>query len=68
MMEEFVEKHNLTIFVRLFVLHSQISFKEQADVFKSPHRNTIDNILATNIAESSVTIPQLYLVIDTVIR
>ena len=67
-MEEFLEKHDPTISVWFFVLHSQIPFDEQADAFKPPHRNTINIILATNITESSVTIPRLYLVIDTVIR
>ena len=67
-MEEILEQIDLTVSVRLFVLHSQIPFEEQADAFKPPHTNTINVILATNTAESSVTIPRLYLVIDTAIR
>ena len=49
---------------RLFVLHSQVPFEDQKEAFDRPLGNLVHVILATNIAESSITLPQLRLVIN----
>ncbi|XP_024080639.1 probable ATP-dependent RNA helicase spindle-E [Cimex lectularius] len=45
-------------------LHSSVTFDEQIKVFKLPPRRTRKIILATNIAESSITVPDVKYVID----
>ncbi|KAJ7352991.1 hypothetical protein OS493_032930 [Desmophyllum pertusum] len=45
-------------------LHSQITTQEQADVFQKPRDNYRKVILSTNIAESSITVPDIKYVID----
>ncbi len=47
-----------------FVLHSQVPLEEQTEVFSDPPPNKVHIILATNIAESSLTLPKLRLVIN----
>eukprot|EP00731_Ephydatia_muelleri_P020454 Em0013g181a len=48
----------------LFMLHSQIPLQEQRAAFAVPPADRVHLILATNIAESSVTLPRLSLVIN----
>ena len=48
----------------MFILHSQIPFEEQKEAFQSPRQNKTHIILATNIAESSITLSNLRMVIN----
>ena len=56
--------NNLNIIdnIEFFVLHSQINEEEQDKVFKPIQKRKI--VIATNIAESSITIPNIDFVID----
>ena len=49
---------------RLFVLHSQVPLEDQREAFIDPPPNLTHVILATNIAESSITLPKLRMVIN----
>ncbi|PFH36294.1 hypothetical protein BESB_044860 [Besnoitia besnoiti] len=49
---------------RIFVLHSSISRDEQEEVFSPPPSDTVHVVLASNIAESSLTLPAVRIVID----
>lgn len=53
-------KHHLT----LIPLHSTITIDEQSRVFEKPQRSFRKVILSTNIAESSITVPDIKYVID----
>ena len=48
----------------VFVMHSQVPFEDQKEVFRPPPPNKAHVILATNIAESSITLPKLRTVIN----
>ena len=48
----------------VFILHSQVPFEDQQQVFRAPPPDVIHVILATNIAESSITLPKLTLVVN----
>ena len=48
----------------VFVMHSQVPFEDQKEVFRPPPPNKAHIILATNIAESSITLPKLRMVIN----
>ena len=48
----------------VFVMHSQVPFEDQKEVFRPPPPNKAHVILATNIAESSITLPKLRMVIN----
>ena len=48
----------------VFVMHSQVPFEDQKEVFKPPPPYRARVILATNIAESSITLPKLRMVIN----
>ena len=50
--------------LKVVPLHSQLSTAEQRDAFPPPPRGTTKVVLATDIAETSVTIPDVTLVID----
>lgn len=43
----------------ILILHSLISTEEQENVFKKPPKNHRRIILSTNIAESSITVPDV---------
>ncbi|XP_024881592.1 probable ATP-dependent RNA helicase spindle-E [Temnothorax curvispinosus] len=48
----------------IIILHSLISTEEQENIFKKPPKNFRRIILSTNIAESSITVPNVKYVID----
>ena len=48
----------------VFVLHSQVPLEDQKEAFVTPLSNKIHVILATNIAESSITFPKLRIVLN----
>ncbi|XP_011867555.1 PREDICTED: putative ATP-dependent RNA helicase TDRD9 [Vollenhovia emeryi] len=48
----------------IIILHSLISTEEQENIFKKPPPNSRRLILSTNIAESSITVPNVKYVID----
>ncbi|XP_052105936.1 ATP-dependent RNA helicase TDRD9-like [Mytilus californianus] len=52
--------HNLVI----YPLHSSITLEEQSRVFRMPEEGERKIILSTNIAESSITVPDIKYVID----
>lgn len=43
----------------IIILHSLISTEEQENIFKKPSKNFRRIILSTNIAESSITVPNV---------
>ena len=45
--------------IRVFVLHSMVPFEDQLDAFKTPAHDVCHLILATNVAESSITLPKV---------
>ena len=49
----------------IFTLHSTIASEEQEKVFSPPRRGMRKIVLATNIAETGITIPDITCVIDT---
>ena len=59
-----METRNLSNHFAVFVMHSQVPFEDQKEVFKPPPASQAHVILATNIAESSITLPRLRLVIN----
>ena len=59
-----IEERKLADHFIVFVMHSQVPFEDQKEVFKPPSSNVAHVILATNIAESSITLPRLRLVIN----
>ena len=69
-LHEIIEKAALekSLSVRVYILHSQIPHEEQQGVFDSPSTNEVVVVLATNIAESSITIPALNIVINFYVR
>ena len=53
---------------KVFLLHSQVPMSEQREAFEEPAIDVAHILLATNVAESSVTIPKLRLVINFCLR
>ena len=53
---------------KIFMLHSTIPMDEQEQAFQAPAENVCHVFLASNIAESSVTLPKVRVVIDTCLR
>lgn len=51
--------------LEVLFLHSALSLEEQKRVFRPPPRNVRRVILSTNIAETSVTLDNITVVIDT---
>ena len=58
------QKRGLEDAFTIFVLHSQVTIEEQYEVLTPPTLDKTHVILATNIAESSLTIPSLHVVIN----
>lgn len=61
---EYLNNHELTNYFRVFILHSQVPLEDQRDAFLDPPLDTVHVILATNIAESSITLPKLRMVVN----
>ena len=61
---EWIEENKLANHFRVFILHSQVPLEDQKDAFKDPPSDIVHVILATNIAESSITLPKLRMVIN----
>ena len=59
-----IGRHGIDTRFRIFILHSQIPFEDQREAFLDPPSSVAHVILATNIAESSITLPKLRLVIN----
>ena len=66
--EDFIVKEHLKDNVNISVLHSNVPVEDQQAAFESPSSTQMHVILATDIAESSVTLPNVGLVINTCIR
>eukprot|EP01012_Entosiphon_sulcatum_P043438 TRINITY_DN5775_c0_g1_i1.p1 TRINITY_DN5775_c0_g1~~TRINITY_DN5775_c0_g1_i1.p1 ORF type:complete len:1495 (+),score=287.07 TRINITY_DN5775_c0_g1_i1:1633-6117(+) len=49
----------------IITLHSMLAPTEQAQVFERPRRGAQKIVLATNVAETSITIPDVVAVVDT---
>ena len=63
-LSEMLNTHSLTEHFRIFVLHSQVPLDDQKDAFANPPSDMVHVILATNIAESSITLPKLRMVVN----
>ena len=63
-LSDYLLSQELGSYFRLFVLHSQVPLEDQRDAFEDPPPDVVHVILATNIAESSVTLPKLRMVIN----
>ena len=59
-----LENDILGVKIRVSALHSNLSREEQQDAFQHPSNDTCRIVLATNIAESSITLPEVNYVID----
>ena len=59
-----ITRRSVASHFRIFILHSQVPLEDQKDAFIDPPRNVAHVILATNIAESSITLPKLRVVIN----
>lgn len=53
--------------LELIPLHSSLGDEEQTKAFRDPKPGKRKVIISTNIAESSITIPDIYYVIDFVL-
>ena len=62
-MEYLVTRH-----FKVFLLHSQVPMSEQREAFEEPATDVAHILLATNVAESSLTIPKLRLVVNFCLR
>ena len=56
---ELIERLNTSVTFRCFAIHSDIPFEEQMEAFKPPNEGEVKVIIATNAAESSVTLPDV---------
>lgn len=59
-----LHKRGLEDVIQLFILHSQVPIEEQQAILQPPPLDVSHVILSTNIAESSLTIPMLRVVIN----
>eukprot|EP00117_Sycon_ciliatum_P008010 scpid5141/ scgid5515/ Probable ATP-dependent RNA helicase spindle-E len=63
-LHELLSKNTNTQRLRVFALHSLMPANEQEEAFQTPPADTAHIVLATNIAESSLTLPEVACVID----
>lgn len=63
-----IAEYGVTRYFKVFLLHSQIPMSEQREAFEEPAMDVAHILLATNVAESSLTIPKLRLVINFCLR
>ena len=68
LLEEAIDEKSIGDTIQVFVLHSQVPLPQQTCAFEPPGSEVMHVVLATNIAESSVTIPRLGLVINTALQ
>ena len=59
-----LQKRNIEEEYNIHVLHSQVSIDEQYQIFSPPPPHKTNVILSTNIAESSLTIPALRVIVN----
>ena len=59
-----LKERSVADFFSVFILHSQVPMDDQKEAFETPPENRVHVILATNIAESSITLPKLRVVIN----
>ncbi|XP_019855390.1 PREDICTED: uncharacterized protein LOC105313737 isoform X3 [Amphimedon queenslandica] len=59
-----LQKRNIEEEYNIYVLHSQVSIEEQYQILSPPPPNKTNVILSTNIAESSLTIPALRVIVN----
>jgi HrpA-like RNA helicase len=64
-MEEFLKAETVGLALMILPLHGGLQPKDQARVFQPAKKGFTKLVLATNIAETSVTIPDCTVVIDT---
>ena len=65
LLDECIAQIDRKISVLLLPLHSNLSPTEQKRVFTPARKNEMKVVLSTNIAEASVTIPDVTVVVDT---
>lgn len=63
-----ITEHLVARHFKVFLLHSQVPMSEQREAFEEPAADVAHILLATNVAESSLTIPKLRLVINFCLR
>ena len=59
---------NVEEYFKVFILHSEVPMNEQREAHKPPAADVTHVIIATSVAESSLTIPKLRLVINFCLR
>ena len=63
-----LEEQDLQQYFRVFIMHSEVPMSDQRDAYRPPPLDSAHIIIATSIAESSLTIPKLRLVINFCLR
>ena len=63
-----LEEQNLQQYFRVFIMHSEVPMSDQREAYRPPPLDSAHIIIATSIAESSLTIPKLRLVINFCLR
>ena len=61
---EELQGRDLAPYFAVFIMHSRVPLDDQKLAFEPPSDNKVHVILATNIAESSITLPMLRIVIN----
>lgn len=58
------QRRNFTMKFKVFAMHSQIPMEDQMAVFQTPAEDVCHFVLASNVAESSLTLPNVSAVLD----